>query len=84
MVHGFLAGSVFSQILGTEFPGEGTIYLAQSMSFKAPVFPDERLVAEIEALSVSASGKYTLRTGILSKEGRELKVTGEAIVLYKE
>lgn len=54
------------------------------MSFKAPVFPDERLVAEIEALSVSASGKCTLRTDILSKEGRELKVTGEAIVLYKE
>jgi hypothetical protein len=28
-------------------------------------------------------GKYTLRTDILARDSRELKVTGEAIVLYR-
>lgn len=40
IVHGFLAGSVFSRVFGTLWPGEGTIYMSQEMSFRAPVFTD--------------------------------------------
>jgi 3-hydroxybutyryl-CoA dehydratase len=83
IVHGFLVGSVISRILGTEFPGEGTIYLAQTMSFKAPVFPDEKLVAELEVLDVTPSGKHMIKTVISSKDTGEIKLTGEALVLYR-
>lgn len=84
IVHGFLVGSVISRIIGTEFPGEGSIYLSQTMSFKAPVFPDERLVAELEILDVTPSGKYTIKTVISSKETGEIKLTGEALVLCRK
>ena len=33
IVHGFFAGAVFSKVFGTQWPGEGTIYLYQEMKF---------------------------------------------------
>ncbi len=83
IVHGFLTGSVISRILGTEFPGEGTIYLSQSLSFRAPVFPGEELLAQLEVLDVTKSGKFTIRTLITSKATDEVKLDGEALVLYR-
>ena len=35
--HGMWAGALISSLLGTEFPGPGTIYLSQSLSFRRPV-----------------------------------------------
>ena len=84
IVHGFLTGSVLSKILGTKFPGEGTIYLSQSMSFRAPVFPGETLVAEMEVIDAAPSGKYTIKTAIYSKESHDTKLAGEAVVLYRK
>ena len=42
IVHGMLVGSLFSGILGCDLPGEGTIYLGQTLSFKAPVPLNEK------------------------------------------
>jgi len=83
IVHGFLTGSIFSKILGTRFPGEGTIYLSQELSFKAPVYPDEALVAELEVLEATPSGKYTIQT-VVRSTGGEIKLEGRARVLYRE
>ena len=82
IVHGFLTGSVLSKIIGTEFPGEGSIYLSQSLSFRAPVFPGEELVAQMEILDATGSGKYTIHTIITSLATGEVKLDGEALVLY--
>ncbi|MCF0206577.1 MAG: MaoC family dehydratase, partial [Bacteroidales bacterium] len=48
VVHGFFAGAVFSKVFGTQWPGEGTIYLYQEMKFKAPVFVDTEYEACFE------------------------------------
>jgi acyl dehydratase len=53
IVHGFLAGAVFSKIFGTLFPGEGTIYLFQDMAFLAPVFVEETYAAIVEVVEVN-------------------------------
>jgi len=37
IAHGMLGASLISTVLGTRFPGPGTIYLAQSLSFLKPV-----------------------------------------------
>lgn len=46
IMHGFLSGSVFSRVFGTTYPGEGTIYLEQNMSFKRPMFAGQPYVAK--------------------------------------
>ena len=52
IVHGFLVGSLFSAIIGTKMPGEGSIYLNQSMVFRKPVFWEQtvRAVVKVEEL----------------------------------
>ena len=32
IVHGFFAGAIFSKVFGTQWPGEGTIYMFQDMA----------------------------------------------------
>lgn len=83
IVHGFLSASIFSRIFGTEFPGEGTVYLSQAMSFKAPIFPGEPLAAEMTVLEGGPKGKYRVQTTIRSAEGGQEKITGEALILYR-
>lgn len=47
VVHGMLAGSLFSTILGTSLPGTGTIYLGQELKFTKPVFFGDTLTATV-------------------------------------
>ena len=37
MAHGMWSGSLISTVLGTQFPGPGTIYLGQELKFTKPV-----------------------------------------------
>jgi len=53
IVHGFLAGAVFSKVFGTQWPGEGTLYLSQEMSFRAPVFTDIEYVARFSVIETN-------------------------------
>lgn len=47
IVPGFLTASMFSAIIGTKFPGFGSIYLNQNMSFRSPVFPEQEVTAVV-------------------------------------
>ncbi len=38
IVHGMLTASLISAALANDLPGVGTIYLSQTLQFKAPVF----------------------------------------------
>src|SRR5919197_6550471 len=37
VAHGMWGGALISTVLGTKLPGPGTIYLSQSLDFRAPV-----------------------------------------------
>ena len=52
LVHGFLVGSLFSAIIGTKMPGNGSIYLNQTMVFRKPVYWNQpvRAVVTVEEL----------------------------------
>ncbi len=45
IAHGMLTASFISAILGTKLPGPGSIYLSQSIRFKAPVKPGDVVTA---------------------------------------
>lgn len=78
IVHGFLAAAVFSKVFGTLFPGEGTIYLSQQMSFLAPVYPNRRYTAHFEVIEVDTKRHNgVIATTLLDSDGHEC-ITGEA------
>ena len=52
IVHGMLVGSLFSALLGQQLPGEGAIYMAQNMQFKAPVYLDMLVTASVEITEI--------------------------------
>ena len=52
IAHGMLAASLISAALANDLPGPGTVYLSQSLQFKAPVYPGDT------ALPSSKSNRY--------------------------
>lgn len=80
IVHGMLAASIFSKILGTVFPGEGTIYRKQTLSFMAPLYVEELYKISIIIIEVdSKRGSSKLETSIFNSM-EEIVLSGEAIV----
>ncbi|MGB0848015.1 MAG: MaoC family dehydratase [Thiolinea sp.] len=78
--HGALVTSLFSTLLGTELPGKGAIYVSQESKFRAPVFPDEQITAEVEITAINErKPMVTLKTTVTNAEGKAV-VRGEAVM----
>ncbi len=82
IMHGFLGGAIFSKVFGTLFPGEGTIYLKQSMAFVKPMFVDMKYVATFTVKEViGEKHRAQIDTIISEKETGEATIKGEATVM---
>lgn len=82
ILHGFLGGSVFSKVFGTIFPGNGTIYLRQNMSFYKPMFVETNYVAKFSIIEItSEKNRATVKTEIFDSND-ELIIGGEALIKH--
>ena len=82
IVHGTLVASLFSALLGVHLPGEGSIYLGQTLSFKAPVFINEQVTASVEVVEIREGKSIAkLRTLCVNDKGATV-IDGEAIVKF--
>lgn len=80
VAHGMLSAGYISALLGTILPGNGAIYLSQSLKFLRPVRPGDAVHTEAEVLALdSGKGRVTLRTWC--RVNGKVVVDGEAIVL---
>ena len=83
IVHGMLFGSYISGIIGNEFPGEGSVYLKQDLSFRRPVYYGVPVIIRVEIEDINFEKKrLTLRTTCKNKED-ELLVDGTALILLE-
>lgn len=79
IVHGMLYASMYSAIVGQNFPG--SIYLSQSLIFRKPVLLGDTVTAVIEVKEVNTGGRV-LTFGTHSVNQREeVVLSGEARVL---
>ena len=83
IMHGFLAGSVFSKIFGTLFPGEGTIYLKQEMKFLAPMFVDTEYVAKVQILEKVKEKKRAVVETMITDENGNITIKGDAVIQHE-
>ena len=85
IIHGALASSVFSKVMGMDFPGKGSVYLKQISEFKRPLFVGiiYKAVFEIDAIN---EGKHTaeIKTQVFELERGKLMVDGMASVMNSE
>jgi len=78
IAHGMLTASFFSTVLAM-MPGPGTIYLSQSLAFKAPVRIGDHVEARVTVAELSPKGRVVLKT--VARVGDQVVVEGEAVVL---
>jgi 3-hydroxybutyryl-CoA dehydratase len=83
IAHGMLSAGLISAVIGTRLPGPGSIYLSQSLEFRAPVRVGDTVTATVKVAAVK-EGKplYTLETTCTNQDGEALLV-GEAVILYE-
>ncbi len=82
IMHGFLGGSVFSKIFGTLFPGEGTIYLKQSMSFMRPMYVETDYEVRMTVKEViKEKHRMHVETIVVDKSTGDTVISGEATVM---
>lgn len=82
IVHGMLTASLISSVLANRLPGEGTVYLSQSLKFIAPVYLDDTVTARVTVTSIKEDKPIaTLETVCVNQRGEPL-VKGEAVVLF--
>ncbi|GAL85029.1 dehydrogenase [Sporocytophaga myxococcoides] len=85
IVHGILGTSIFSKILGMNFPGEGTIYLKQEVNFKRPMYASTSYEAVLTVLEINRDKhQAVIETKVLDKETGKVIIDGQAQVMNKE
>jgi acyl dehydratase len=81
IAHGMLVASLFSKLLAQEIPGEGTVYLEQSIRFLAPVFVGDTVTATITADAWVKEGKILDLTTEVHNESGTKVISGNARVM---
>jgi acyl dehydratase len=82
IMHGMLSASLFSKVFGTLFPGEGTIYLKQSLSFLKPMYVDTAYEAVFTVKEVIGDkNRATVETLIKDKTTGIVCTSGEATIM---
>jgi 3-hydroxybutyryl-CoA dehydratase len=57
IAHGMMTASYFSALFGTKIPGEGCVYVAQSLKFKRPVYMGDTVSATVEVTQIDLDKK---------------------------
>src|SRR5215218_2308823 len=77
IAHGMLAAGLITKVLGTQLPGPGTIYLSQSLKFRAPVRIGQTVTATVEVVALHPE-RHRATLGTLCAVGGEPVLEGEA------
>ncbi|MEA4815921.1 MAG: MaoC family dehydratase [Lachnospiraceae bacterium] len=81
IAHGMISASLISAVIGVWFPGPGSIYLGQSLSFIAPVYIGDTITATVEVIEIIAEkNRVKLKTVCTNQDGK-IVTTGEALVM---
>lgn len=81
IVNGMLTCALISSVIGTQLPGPGAIYLAQTFTFVAPVFLGDEITAKVTVLQVREDQPILRLATQCRKADGQLVLDGEATVL---
>lgn len=79
IVHGMLIGSFFSKSIASDLPGEGSIYLNQTMQFLKPIYHNNKVKICIEVESLKPEKRIVFLNTKCWVSG-ELVIDGSAVV----
>lgn len=83
IAHGGILFGLLSRILGTKFPGGGTVYIYQNMNFLLPVYPNTKVRVMIKVKEILPKFSVVLQQQIWNSNN-ELVCEGEAKIKLPE
>lgn len=85
IIHGIFSSSIFSKYFGTVWPGEGAVYLSQTLQFKRPMYveTDYEMQAEIKEI-ISARNTALVVCRVIDVVTGKETISGEATMMHKE
>lgn len=81
LAHGMLSASLISAVLAHELPGEGSVYLSQTLKFVRPVFPGDTVTARVSVIGVRNDKPIITLETVCVNQNNETVVKGEATVM---
>src|SRR5215208_3068534 len=83
IAHGMLTASLISAVLANKLPGEGSVYLGQTLQFVAPVFPGDEITARVTVKEVREDKPVVKLETVCVNQREEVVIRGEATVLSR-
>jgi 3-hydroxybutyryl-CoA dehydratase len=80
IAHGMITAAFISAVIGNTLPGHGSVYLSQTLKFRAPVRPGDLVRVEVEVLDYD-EGRRGARLSTRAFVGETLVVDGEAKII---
>src|SRR5687768_8137585 len=84
IAHGMIPASLISAALANDLPGPGTVYLSQTLRFKAPVYPGDAITTTVEVKSVRPDKPIITLTTTCKNQNDVVVLEGEAVVLVSK
>ena len=81
IAHGMLSASFISAVLANKLPGPGTVYLGQSLKFKAPVRPGDEVTATVTIKEIVIEKQRIVFDTVCIVAGKAV-IEGEATVMF--
>ncbi len=84
VVHGMLSASFISTIIGTQIPGEGALWLSQTLRFLKPTRIDDVIRVKARISHKSLSTRILSLDITISNQSEDILISGEATVKVVE
>jgi len=81
IAHGMFTASLISAVLANKLPGEGNVYLGQTLQFVAPVFAGDEVTARVVVREIREDKPVVKLETICTNQRGEVVIRGEATVL---
>jgi phosphate acetyltransferase len=81
IAHGMWGGALISTVLGTEFPGPGTIYIGQTLRFSRPVKVADTITVKLTCTKKFDHNKHIIFDCLCTNQEGLKVIAGEAEVL---
>ncbi|MDR0827105.1 MAG: MaoC family dehydratase [Desulfovibrio sp.] len=82
IAHGMISAGLISAVHGTIIPGQGAVYMTQSLKFRLPVFLGDTLTAWAEVQEKNeAKKRLTMKNWVENQKG-EIVVEGEGLLMF--
>jgi 3-hydroxybutyryl-CoA dehydratase len=81
LVHGMLTAGLISAVLGTQLPGPGSIYIRQTLAFRAPVYIGDTITATVTLKALREDKPIGTFETVCRNQNGDVVLEGEAVLL---